>query len=218
MISAKQYRNLLIKQNQLNEIVNINWKTELSVFNFAVAMTVEANECIEHCTYKWWKKEKVEIKQAQMEVVDCYFFYLSALILLDAADLGEANMLADSEYDIQEFNKEEAVICAMKFIENASSTQLPNLIPATTSALWKLAKSVGLSSSSLYDMYMAKLVLNIFRQNNGYTDGSYVKIWNGLEDNEVLHKLMETIQDPVELETQLGIQYNNLKVSDSENV
>jgi hypothetical protein len=42
---------------------------------------------------------------------------------------------------------------------------------------------------------MGKLILNIFRQDNGYIEGSYVKIWNGKEDNEVLMTLMDENND-----------------------
>ena len=37
---------------------------------------------------------------------------------------------------------------------------------------------------------MGKNILNRFRQENGYKDGTYKKIWNGEEDNEVLARLM----------------------------
>ena len=36
----------------------------------------------------------------------------------------------------------------------------------------------------------AKNVLNRFRQNNGYKEGSYKKNWNGREDNEVMSEIL----------------------------
>ena len=33
-------------------------------------------------------------------------------------------------------------------------------------------------------------MLNRFRQNNGYKEGSYKKIWNGREDNEVMSEIL----------------------------
>ena len=46
--------------------------------------------------------------------------------------------------------------------------------------------SLPMSYSELFEMYVGKNVLNGFRQNNGYKDGSYRKLWAGREDNEHL--------------------------------
>jgi hypothetical protein len=40
-----------------------------------------------------------------------------------------------------------------------------------------------------------KNTLNIFRAKNGYKAGTYKKIWNGKEDNEVLMEVFESL-DP----------------------
>jgi len=36
--------------------------------------------------------------------------------------------------------------------------------------------------------------LNFFRQDHGYQDGTYVKEWQGREDNEHLSELLETLE------------------------
>ena len=54
-----------------------------------------------------------------------------------------------------------------------------------------LALSCGVSFEELYDLYIAKNILNRFRQNHGYKDGSYIKIWNGVEDNEILLSILK---------------------------
>ena len=41
----------------------------------------------------------------------------------------------------------------------------------------------------LHDIYVGKNVLNAFRQDHGYRDGSYLKIWNGREDNAHLAEI-----------------------------
>jgi hypothetical protein len=48
----------------------------------------------------------------------------------------------------------------------------------------------GLDFDSLYTAYVGKNVLNFFRQDNGYKDGTYVKNWDGREDNEHLSELV----------------------------
>jgi hypothetical protein len=45
----------------------------------------------------------------------------------------------------------------------------------------------------LYRIYVGKNVLNFFRQDHGYKDGSYIKVWDGREDNEHLAELLTTL-------------------------
>jgi hypothetical protein len=47
----------------------------------------------------------------------------------------------------------------------------------------ELASAVGLQEEALYEMYVGKNVLNGFRQDHGYKAGSYIKTWDGREDN-----------------------------------
>jgi hypothetical protein len=42
----------------------------------------------------------------------------------------------------------------------------------------------------LYIAYVGKNVLNFFRQDHGYQDGSYHKQWGGQEDNEHLVEIV----------------------------
>jgi hypothetical protein len=49
----------------------------------------------------------------------------------------------------------------------------------------------GLNLESLYRLYVGKNILNQFRQDNGYKDGSYIKVWNGEEDNVVMKRIWE---------------------------
>ena len=45
----------------------------------------------------------------------------------------------------------------------------------------------------LYQQYVSKNVLNFFRQDNGYKQGTYRKVWDGREDNEHLVELMANL-------------------------
>jgi hypothetical protein len=48
----------------------------------------------------------------------------------------------------------------------------------------------GLDFDALYTAYVGKNVLNFFRQDHGYKEGTYLKNWAGREDNEHLVELM----------------------------
>lgn len=44
--------------------------------------------------------------------------------------------------------------------------------------------------------YFGKNALNQFRQDNGYKEGTYKKIWKGKEDNVVMIEIISTIENP----------------------
>jgi hypothetical protein len=54
-----------------------------------------------------------------------------------------------------------------------------------------VALQSGLNLDALYKLYVGKNILNKFRQDHGYKDGSYIKIWNGEEDNVTMQKVLE---------------------------
>jgi len=49
----------------------------------------------------------------------------------------------------------------------------------------------GLNLDTLYTLYVGKNILNRFRQDHGYKEGTYIKIWNGEEDNVTMQKVLE---------------------------
>ena len=46
---------------------------------------------------------------------------------------------------------------------------------------------------NLFRHYVGKNVLNFFRQDNGYKQGTYKKIWQGKEDNEHLVEVLDLL-------------------------
>ena len=55
---------------------------------------------------------------------------------------------------------------------------------------WSLLQAAGMTPDELFTAYVGKNVLNFFRQDHGYKDGSYRKTWQGREDNEHLAELL----------------------------
>lgn len=56
---------------------------------------------------------------------------------------------------------------------------------------FELAYMSGLNLTDLYRLYVGKNILNQFRQDHGYKEGTYIKVWNGKEDNVVMQKLWD---------------------------
>jgi hypothetical protein len=63
----------------------------------------------------------------------------------------------------------------------------------STSRFAQVLQNAGMSLDELYRGYVGKNVLNFFRQDHGYKDGSYIKVWNGREDNEHLVDIAQAL-------------------------
>jgi hypothetical protein len=64
-------------------------------------------------------------------------------------------------------------------------------LEALISEFFDLVVMSGLNLDTLYRLYVGKNILNQFRQDHGYKDGSYIKIWDGEEDNVVMKRIWE---------------------------
>ena len=63
---------------------------------------------------------------------------------------------------------------------------------------WDLMLASGLDFDGLYTAYVGKNVLNFFRQDHGYKEGTYIKNWSGREDNEHLVELIDSLDKSAE--------------------
>ena len=60
---------------------------------------------------------------------------------------------------------------------------------------FRCCKLSGLSFTWLQKLYIGKNALNKLRQDNGYKEGTYTKIWNGEEDNVRMLEVLENLSD-----------------------
>ncbi len=181
---------MLTMQHGMNTRVHEDWINQN--FEWYRAIWMECGELIDHHGYKWWKKQVPDMPQVQLEVVDIWHFGLSALFRKGAS----INELAgEIETELQGHQpsglgvNESTEALALYSLESRSFS------PAL---FWDLAIAVGLDFDSLYSAYVGKNVLNFFRQDNGYKDGSYIKQWAGREDNEHLVDLIAELDHQAE--------------------
>ena len=77
---------------------------------------------------------------------------------------------------------------------------------------FSMSLKCGVNLHSLFECYIGKNVLNKFRQDNGYKDGSYIKIWNGKEDNIVMSEILASgVSGIDEIYEALQIEYKKAK-------
>jgi len=55
--------------------------------------------------------------------------------------------------------------------------------------------SLQFTTDELYALYIGKNALNKFRQDHGYKEGTYIKEWNGEEDNVVMMDILKSNTD-----------------------
>ena len=177
--------NMLTMQNNMNTRVHENWVEQN--FEWYRATWIECGELIEHYGYKWWKKQTPDIEQVRLEVIDIWHFGLSALF----AGGRSIEEIADDIVDEWESHsptglgvREATEKLALHSLETKSFSP---------SRFRDLMSAVGLDFDSLYTAYVGKNVLNFFRQDKGYKEGTYRKEWDGREDNEHLCELVEQL-------------------------
>jgi dimeric dUTPase (all-alpha-NTP-PPase superfamily) len=79
MLTSTQLNTMLNLQDGMNKKVNPQWLT--AGYSYLRAAMIESVEAIEHHGWKWWKAQKLDLPQVQMELVDIWHFALSHLII-----------------------------------------------------------------------------------------------------------------------------------------
>lgn len=188
MLTKTQLTTMLGLQDQLNSAINPEWRK--ANYPWHRAIMVEGVEALEHYGWKWWKKQTPDLAQARIELVDIWHFILSMRLESCAGDVGWAAESIDHMFG-----------GAPVAVNHSTQTKLDTLVNlaalgrVSESAFVGLMKDFGLSWDQLYATYIAKNVLNLFRQDHGYQAGSYRKDWGGMEDNVALDQLMSLKPD-----------------------
>ena len=136
--------------------------------------------------------------QLKMELVDIWHFILSAVIQDKQGDIVLAKTEMMKELNLHQekihFDDHFYLLTQMNLLEKLDL--LIGLAAAKRTSMG-LFESILTDCSTdwmeLFKQYIGKNVLNIFRQDHGYKDGTYIKIWDGCEDNEHLIKILDIV-------------------------
>ncbi|MEM9256928.1 MAG: dUTP diphosphatase [Pseudomonadota bacterium] len=173
---------MLSLQDRMNTRVHEHWIAQN--FEWYRAIWIECGELMEHYGYKWWKKQTPDLEQARLEVIDIWHFGLSALFD-ERKDIPALAVAIEAE--VADFH---AVGLDVREATEALAQHALATKGFSPSHFWELMLAVELDFDSLYSAYVGKNVLNFFRQDRGYQEGTYVKTWDGREDNEHLVDLV----------------------------
>ena len=195
-VLQNQLTIMLQLQNEINSKVNPDWRKANQ--NWQRAIWIESAEMLEHFGWKWWKKQNPDMAQVHLELIDIWHFGLSMLVEQFDGDYDASASMVDLERRKLKANNITSDSSAFAELVERFVVSTLTTDDFQVYSFLQLMTCVDLSIDQLYVMYVGKNVLNTFRQDNGYKDGSYVKIWNGLEDNEVLVNVMNVL-DPNDL-------------------
>jgi dimeric dUTPase (all-alpha-NTP-PPase superfamily) len=177
----QQIATMLELQDSMNSKVREDWREQN--FEWYRAIWIECAELLDHHGWKWWKKQQPDVNQIALELVDIWHFGLSLLLLKDQSHE------VISESVIKAFDEVEAsgdfAINLEEFTKNTLVTKDFDI-----NGFVGLVNGIGMQFDQLYIAYVGKNVLNFFRQDHGYQDGSYHKQWGGKEDNEHLVEIV----------------------------
>ena len=190
-----KFIEIVDKQDQLNSRITSDWANQ--GYPWYRAIWIESAEILEHYGWKWWKKQEKHEAHIQMELIDILHFGISDMLQTrsktEVAELVEQALLNPSGDFCEVVNaKVNFKVDFCTALEIFTTKVLTNKSFALA-MFAQLCMFVNLDCARVYKYYMGKNVLNHFRQINGYKDGSYQKIWNGLEDNEQLINIVETM-------------------------
>lgn len=193
-------------QDSLNSKVNSNWKSLDEYQNYMRAIWTELAEGMESSNFKWWKHTPIDMDNLFVETIDVFHFILSAMIKDDYNNpisktyTGSKTHIGDIEIvfnHYEGFNKrivdeeslritiDETAFIALGFsLGEFDGTDCDSLTPILKN-LMEIWNYLGKTKEDIFKYYLVKNLLNIFRQDNGYKTGEYIKDWNGKEDNAV---------------------------------
>ncbi|MCH1413867.1 MAG: dUTP diphosphatase, partial [Glaciecola sp.] len=189
MLHTQQLTTMLDLQQKMNAKVNPEWIN--AGYGFMRAAMVESVEAIEHHGWKWWKAQEKDLPQLQMECVDIWHFALSHILIeyqgdVEASAKVIAQQLSESETaltfdgNIYEFAQQD-LLNNLELMTGLAAAKRFNV-----SLFMTIIAQCEMSTDTLFEQYVGKNILNFFRQDHGYKEGTYIKEWAGREDNEHL--------------------------------
>ncbi|MCZ6881717.1 MAG: dUTP diphosphatase [Gammaproteobacteria bacterium] len=186
---------MLELQDAMNSRVNSNWRQANNEWYRAI--WTECAEMLDHYGWKWWKHQQPDLDQVRLELVDILHFAMSDYLLQDGDNDEVAARILDEMACPGKIDDMRQAIESM-----AQSTIADQSMHFSGFA--NIMRLIEMDFDQLYRMYVGKNVLNFFRQDHGYRDGSYIKVWQDREDNEHLAELLASLDsDSVEFKDQL---------------
>jgi dimeric dUTPase (all-alpha-NTP-PPase superfamily) len=219
----KKILEMLRLQQELNDSTNgLGWEKGITKngkrIDWRRCIYIEAVELIDSYPWKHWKDINAlpDYENIKIEIVDIWHFVMSEALRVYLS-IEEVDRVIESLDEFERFSarKEDFesldVYQEIEVVENMIKATIckDNDILELLRAFFMMSYSLNLSLDELYILYIGKNILNQFRQDNGYKSGTYIKNWNGQEDNVVMQNILSQNSDisPKELYQKLRKLY-----------
>lgn len=195
--SIDQITQLLEAQNTLNiKYTGEDWRDVVPMSSFSAANIAELGELLESSPrtgdndagWKWWKPYlENDVNNIKVEGIDIIHFSLS--MVLKAYSVADAVTLYDKYTDELEtpnvpLPMNNLLIAVSTFTVMSNMTEDPVFIQSFAALMESVSEYTGMSMNAMFMLYAKKNALNHARVEGGYQEGTYQKIdENGEEDN-----------------------------------
>jgi len=190
---------MFLMQKKLNDDTNgKNWELGVNAFNKEISwlrcIHMEVSELIDSTPWKHWKNinSKPDMDNVHIELVDIWHFLMS--YILQETNIPKAVSLVNThciyepleELDVLILIEEVEKLSYLCFAVQTGNMPLFSAMERLIDQFFRSCKVSGLSFTWLQKLYIGKNCLNKFRQEHGYKEGTYIKKWNGKEDNVIM--------------------------------
>lgn len=217
MENQTMMENMIVMQHRFNQQVHPDYVAQ--DYRWEIAIVRELSEVMDHLHWEWWKHTRLpaDENQAIMEIVDVWHFLLSRIIVAacvphmktpspDDMERRAAVMachilhylpvdfLNGDARTARTFDMDGVMLCTWRMMHFVTGKGYGEISTPAIESFGHLCMAAGIPNiEALYKLYVGKNALNRVRQNNGYKAGTYIKIWNGYEDNVYLQSLLDRI-------------------------
>lgn len=174
------------------------------IINWRRCIYMEAAELIDSFNWKHWKDINIDPDwdNITIELVDIWHFIMSlGLEQYKNKNLGDIDTIVsyviDSKYfdefcgDAVKPDNDDALIIVSTIEHLIKNALGRGDFERILDDFMVISLQCGLNMKTLYKFYLGKNILNKFRQDNGYKEGTYKKVWDHTEDNVVMTELLE---------------------------
>lgn len=199
---------MFLLQKQLNDSTNgKNWELGQNKFGKEIdwlrCIHMEVAELIDSTPWKHWKNINAEpdMNNIHVELVDIWHFLMSYILqetnVPKAVSLVNTHCIYEAveDIDVKLMVKEAEKLSYISLAIETGNMPTFSGIERFIDQFFRCCKISGLSFTWLQKLYIGKNCLNKFRQDHGYKEGTYVKVWNADEDNVVMVSVLETMEN-----------------------
>ncbi len=207
---TKLTREMFALQQKLNDETNgEGWESGYNkhdrIINWRRCIYMECAELIDSFNWKHWKDINIapDWDNIKIELVDIWHFVMSLGLEFYKNEKKEGldelvRYIVDTKY-FDEVCKEPISPDSNDFFSTINTIEHMMKDTLNGENFYKIVDDFflscldcGLNMDELYKYYVGKNILNGFRQDHGYKEGTYQKVWNGKEDNDVMMEILDS--------------------------